>query len=198
MNPIRNGQTIVCNCCGSRYHLIRQCPDYSCTSNRWGDVDNTRDNGRKYAFNYFMVYMGGQEEGELQSLLDECRGYAILDCGCPQTMCGEKWVQDYIKTLSKEDQADIRIFPSKQSFTFGDGRAVKANRRMKIPVWMGGVDGSLTMDVVDSNIPLLLSISVMEKAGMVLDFQRVEVRMRGGKMRMRKIKSGHYAIPLSM
>ena len=195
MNPTRNGNTMACNCCGSKYHLIRNCPDYART---WREVDNTRDTEKKYAFNYFMVYMGGQEEGELQSLLEECKGYAILDCGCPKTVCGEKWMKDYIRTLSEEDQHDIKISPSKQSFTFGDGRAVKANRRMRIPVWMGGDSGSLTTDVVESNIPLLLSINVMEKACMILDFQKAEVRVNGKIVRLRKIKSGHYAMPLSL
>ena len=195
MNPTKNGSIMTCNCCGSKYHLIRSCPDYAKT---WREVDNTRKKEKKYAFNFFIVYMGGQEEGELQSLLEECKGHAILDCGCPKTVCGEKWMKDYIRTLSEEDQHDIEISPSTQSFTFGDGRAVKANRRMKIPVWMNGKGGSLNTDVVDSNIPLLLSIKVMEQAGMILDFRRAEIRMQGNIVKLKKIKSGHYAMPLSL
>ena len=40
MNPTKNGSTMTCNCCGSKYHLIRSCPDYART---WKEVDNTRD-----------------------------------------------------------------------------------------------------------------------------------------------------------
>ena len=69
---------------------------------------------------------------------------------------------------------------------------------MKIPVWLGGVFFSLTTDVVDAEIPLLLSINVMEKANIVLNFWGEELKVHGKYMRGKIIKSGHYAIPLSM
>ena len=87
---------------------------------------------------------------------------------------------------------------SNQSFTFGDGRGVSSKREMKIPVWMGGVLFSLTTDVVDSDIPLLLSINVMEKAKMILNFEAEELKVHGKYVRVSKMKVGHYEIPLSM
>ena len=89
---------------------------------------------RKFTYNYFMVYMGGDDEGELKTLMEECRGYAVLDCGCPHTVCGEKWIKDYIENLSESDRKDIEIMKSSQSFTFGDGRGIRSKRKMKIPV----------------------------------------------------------------
>ena len=153
---------------------------------------------RKFMYNYFMVYMGGDDEGELKTLMDECRGYAVLDCGCPHTVCGEKWIKDYIDNLSESDRKDIEITKSNQSFTFGDGRGIRSKRKMKIPVWMGGIQGTLTTDVVEAEIPLLLSINVMERAKMVLDFAREEIKVHGKYIRVKKMRSGHYAMPLSM
>ena len=103
-------------------------------------------------FNYFMVYMGGEGEGELQILLEECKGHAVLDCGCPHTVCGEKLMQDYFETLSKNDQKELKIMKSNQSFTFGDGRGVSSKRKMRIPVRMGGVCSSSESTKI-SNLP---------------------------------------------
>ena len=197
VNYQKNGQTMKCYCCGSKYHLIGKCPDISA----WKPKQEGRSEGerdRKFTYNYFMVYMSGEEEGELKTLMEECKGYAVLDCGCPHTVCGEKWMKDYIENLSENDRKDIEITNSSQSFTFGDGRGVRSKRKMKIPVWMGGIRCSLTTDVVEAEIPLLLSINVMERAKMVLDFAREEIKIHGKYIRVKKMRSGHYAMPLSM
>ena len=196
-NYSKNGITMKCYCCGSKYHLIGKCPDISA----WKPKKEGRSEGekeRKFTYNYFMVYMGGEEEGELKNLMEECKGYAVLDCGCPHTVCGEKWMKEYIENLSENDRKDIEITNSSQSFTFGDGRGVRSKRKMKIPVWMGGIHCSLTTDVVEAEIPLLLSINVMERARMVLDFAREEVKINGKYISIKKMRSGHYAMPLSM
>ena len=69
---------------------------------------------------------------------------------------------------------------------------------MTIPIWATGKRGYLQTDVVSSNIPLLLSVKVMEKAGMILDFVKAEVRMKGVTIKLKKTTSGHYAMPLSL
>ena len=195
VNYSRNGKILKCYRCESKYHLIGNCPD----TPKWRPKQEGGSEGdRKFTYNYFMVYMGGEEEGELKSLMEECKGFAVLDCGCPHTVCGEKWIKDYIENLCEKDRKDIEITKSSQSFTFGDGRGVRSKRKMKIPVWMGGIRGSLTTDVVEAEIPLLLSINVMESAKMILDFAREEVKIHGKYIRVKKMRSGHYAMPLSM
>ena len=142
--------------------------------------------------------MSGQDDDRLEALLRECNGYAIIDCGCPNTVCGERWINNYTATLSEKDCKDIEFLPSSQAFTFGDGRSVRSNRKMSFPVWMGGKRGHLTTDVVDSNIPLLLSVNVMEQAGMILNFKRAELHVHGTTIKLKKMRSGHYALPLSL
>ena len=197
VNYSKYGQPMKCFHCGSKFHLIRNCPDLP----KWKLKQEGKSEGegdRKFTYNYFMVYMGGEEEGELKTLMQECKGYAVLDCGCPNTVCGEKWMDAYIENLSENDRKDIEITKSSQSFTFGDGRGVRSKRKMKIPVWMGGIRCSLTTDVVEAEIPLLLSINVMERAKMVLDFAREEIKVHGKYIKVKKMRSGHYAMPLSM
>ena len=145
-----------------------------------------------------MVDMTDQPGNKLQGLVEECKGPCILDCGCPNTVFGEKWMESYIKTLSTEDQEKVIFEASKESFTFGDGDGVKSNRKMTIPIWATGKRGILQTDVVSANISLLFSVKVMEKTEMVLGFERSEARMGGATIKLKKTTSGHYAMPLSL
>ena len=52
--------------------------------------------------------------------------------------------------------------------------------------------------MVDAEIPLLLSLNVMERAKVVLNFGREEIKVHEKYMRVKKMRSGHYAMPLSM
>ena len=63
---------------------------------------------------------------------------------------------------------------------------------------MGGKQGLLTTDVVENNIPLLLSRRSMKWVGMMLDFGRDSVRANGRDIRLKITNTGHYALPLSL
>ena len=154
-------------------------------------------------FNYFMVYLNEQREDNLDALLNECMGMAILDSGCPNTVCGEIWMENYMASLDPDAYREIVSTPSTQAFTFGDGKSVQACRRVRIPVYWDRNPGYINTDVVKAKIPLLLSAKVMVNAEMVLDFKRTEVKVKVDEVRtttikLRKLNSGHYAIPLSL
>ena len=198
MNPIcrRTGETSTCNFCNSKFHFKRQCGEFIRFSN-----DNVEKTERKddvlndYA--YLVVLMSRSEEKQ-QDLVSECRGYSILDSGCPNTVCGENWMTSYIETLSVEDCKSVEIEVSEKSYTFGDGNNIKANRKMKIPVWIGGIRGTLSTDVVDSNIPLLLSVNVIEKSDMILHLRASKAYIKNRTIKLKKLITGHYALPLSL
>ena len=190
----RNGILMTCHFCGSKYHLRQDCEE---AKKALRQVEPKVEENKR-SFNYLMVYLSGQEEPTLDALLRDSKGFAILDCGCPHTVCGEEWMQEYVNSLGQVDMESVEVMASKQKFTFGDGKAITANRRMTIPIWMGGKCGTLTTDVVDAHLPLLLSISVMEKSGMILDFQRKVLTVHGMKVPLKKISSGHCALPLSL
>ena len=69
---------------------------------------------------------------------------------------------------------------------------------MTLPIWATGEKGTLSTEVVSANIPLLLSVNVMEKAGMFIDFKRAQIITNGVRIKLKKTSSGHYAIPLSL
>ena len=92
----------------------------------------------------------------------------------------------------------MKIEPSNQTFTFGDGEKVKSKRKVTITCWMGGIPGQVVTDVVDCNIPLLLSRRSMKAVGFMLNFKKDEVTVNNCQIRLKITKSGHYALPISL
>ena len=194
-NPIgRDGYPTTCAICKSHFHYARECT----TQRRNRNESNYEDNTNKINFSMFVGCTSNEDNNRLMDLVNESRGYAILDSGCTNTVCGEEWITTFISNLSHEDCERMVISPSDQKFTFGDGRSVTSKRRVTLPCYMGGVEGLVTTDVVDCSIPLLLSRRSMKRAEMVLDFGRDVVRVNGRDIRLKITNTGHYALPLSL
>ena len=202
MNPVgKNGETLGCNFCKSIFHFRKECPelDRSLKTPREKNSDEKRKPNYSWFSSVYMTDTSPPTEDKLQELVEECDGYAILDSGCPNTVCGENWMRKYAQNLSKDDQKFLRYEASNESFTFGDGKRWRSTRKMTFPIWTTGTEGELTSDVVEANIPLLFSIKGMEKAEMRLDLRRAEVRLRDESIiKLKKTSSGHYAIPLGL
>ena len=128
----RNGSPLKCYKCDSIYHLAWECPKSM----------GKQSNANTKAGINFSMFVGcassQNNDNNLQKLVNESKGYAILDSGCSTTVCGEKWLNDFVKSLSDEERMQIKIEPSAQTFTFGDGNTVVSKRKITIPCWMGG------------------------------------------------------------
>ena len=206
MNPIgAAGATLACSFCNSTFHYRRNCPDFSnLLKGASGNDDDERKNSDdgKPRYSWFMCYMTETAQiqpDKLQALVEECKGYAILDSGCPNTVCGENWIRSYIQSLGPKDSRKVSYEASSETFTFGDGEGWKSTCRYKIPIYTTGERGQMTTDVVSANIPLLFSIKAMEKARMTLDFKKAQIRIGDGcSINLKRTSSGHYAMPLSL
>ena len=62
---------------------------------------------------------------------------------------------------------------------------------------MGGVRVDINADIVDAEIPLLLSKAAMKKAGTSLDFKNDIIWIFGRKMKLETTSSGHYYVPIT-
>ena len=62
---------------------------------------------------------------------------------------------------------------------------------------IGKQEIDLETNVVDTDIPLLLSESAMKKPSIVIGFDKDTAVMFGEKQKLIKTTSGHYAIPLT-
>ena len=82
----------------------------------------------------------------------------------PKMVCGETWLQHYLHSLLIDKYKQTETSKSNNSFKFGDSNLWKVLKKVKIPVIIAGIQATVTTDVVEYDIPLLLSKEAMKKA----------------------------------
>ena len=133
----------------------------------------------------------------MKSLVAETWSSALLDCGASKTVCGKEWFQKYKQSLSNENQQKILTSDSNNTFRFGDGKREKSQKCVSLPATIGSMDITINADIVDNDIPLLLSRDSMKKANMNLDFENDTVTILGERIPLVMVASGHYSIPIT-
>ena len=84
-----------------------------------------------------------------------------------------------------------------RTFKFGDGNKLNSLYKVILPCFVADIEVSIITDVVDSDIPLLLSKDAMKSAETCLDFENDNVTMLKKKIPLRCTSSGHYYIPIT-
>ena len=205
-NPIgKDGNVTRCLICESKFHWARDCQDaYEVMSQQVNEkevekeekVVESEENSETVHFSLFMGYTNQTEKSKLKNLISESHGCAVLDSGCSTTVCGINWFENYVNELSEFDNSKIVTDDSSSTFTFGDGVTIKSNQKVTLPCYIGGMRSTITTDVVDCDIPLLLSKRSMKKAKMVLDFENDSVTLGQTKIALKTSSSGHYLFPI--
>ena len=129
--------------------------------------------------------------------MSETWNTAILDCGASKTVCGKVWINAFLESLPSGLQESLKNSESNSYYKFGTGQAIKAIYSINIPVTIAQQDMMLQTDVIDEDIPLLLSRDSMKKANMLLNFENDSATVFGRHIGLIITKSGHYAIPLT-
>ena len=192
----RDGQVSRCMICDSRYHWARDCPhSYENNEMLRGRVDEQDTGGNKeehvIQLSLFVGYTSDESvrQTRVTHLVEESRSCGILDTGCSTTVSGQKWLDDYLNSLCDEELALVREEKSNCTFTFGDGVTYRSVR-------IGGIRSELSTDVVECNLPLLISKQSMKRGKMVLDFDKDLVKIRNRWVKLMVASSGHYMLPL--
>ena len=98
-------------------------------------------------------------------------------------------------SLTEEQLKKSKEYPSETIFKFGVGK-LKAKFKADIPVNICNVDIALNVDVVDTDIPLLLSRTSMKSLGMNIDLKNDAVIINGKSFDLNVTISGHYMLPV--
>ena len=133
----------------------------------------------------------------LAYFLGETLGMAVVDSGCAKTVCGHLWFKAYYDTLSVHDRKLIENHDSDNRFRFGDGETYCSMKSVTLPFYIEGERHFLNSDIVNCDVPLLLSRESLERAGAVINFQRGELLFLGKIIPAVITKSGHYCLPLT-
>lgn len=144
-----------------------------------------------------IVLLSDLDEDNMNDLFGETIGYAIIDSGCTRTVCGNRWLDTYLDTLSVSDRRTVTSKSSSFRFRFGDGKTYVSNRTVNIPVHFGSVSARLDTSIVECNVPLLMSRISLKRAEASLDFSNDEITILGEDVPITISKSGHYCVSLS-
>ena len=185
-NPIsKSGFQTRCRICQSINHWEKDCPD--------------KDLVRETADATFLlneVVLHANNDVVLKALLAETWSCALLDCGATITVCGSTWFNEFKNALSKNN-IDIPIKESSTPFRFGDGVIKTANKKATIPVFIGNKQVKIITEIVDANIPLLLSIKAMKTGKLKIDFENDKLLAFDQEIPLQTCSNGLYALSLT-
>ena len=203
----KNGKPLTCFGCGSYRHMLNVCPDRWESRNKTANVriaEGVEEGERsdKLSTEEDVLYTDvvlytGYNQSKIRELGMEANNCAVLDSACTSTVCGQNWFDAFKDSLSVDDLARIEEQPGKKMFRFGGGTVLASKGSYKIPVFVAGMSLSVVTDVVESDIPLLLSKSAMKRAKVVLDLEHDVVTILGRKVALNETSSGHYCIPIT-
>ena len=204
LNPVGpDGVVSKCAVCESKYHWKINCPEikYTVESKKEGSYNNTNivgvceSMGNEKEINLYNVLQTSGDE--LDGLIGETIGMAVVDSGCSKTVAGKQWFELYKDTMEKETLENLKILPSQQMFKFGEGKSVKSEGKVKLPALIGSKKVTIETEIIKANIPMLLSKESMKTACTVINFNTDQIEMLGETHNLISTSSGHYAIPLT-
>ena len=133
----------------------------------------------------------------LTNLVAESWNSAVLDSGATKTVCGRNWYNSFTESLSTPDREKVVTTRVRNLYRFGDENVAIATESAKLPAQLGCNNVLISTDIVDRDIPLLLSRESMKRAGMSIDFKSDTATVFSSTVRLNVTKSGHYTIPLT-
>ena len=197
-NPTKpDGTYLTCKSCGSIRHMLSKCPD---SWENMAKVNITENDATEehpvYLTEENAVLFTGSRKQEIQQLGTEARNCAVLDSACSSTVCGRTWLNSYIDSLDDDDTRKITFKEGHKVFKFGGGTKLKSGGEYLLPVQIVGNNITVKTDVVESDIPLLLSRASMKKAKVKLDLENDTAMIMGKEVALNLTSSGHYCIPI--
>ena len=171
-----------CFICDSTKHLAHMCPHK--------DEVKTEE--------IHITLFGADEPAEKPSLVKETFGKGVLDSGCTKNVSGKVWMDEFLDhAVPDEDKHKIREERSIARFRFGDGKEHLSKKQFRFPVVIGRKKVCLIANVVDCDIPLLLSRRAMKGANMIIDFGNSLVKVYGQTLKLSYTSSGHPCLALT-
>ena len=182
-----------CDHCESINHWANQCPDRP---------DQDKDTYLVHEITLHAIHrdldnrIQSDSPVQMETLIGETWGAGLLDCGASRTVNGSQWLEEYINALPAKDKSAVSYFANSTFYRFGDGVRVESKKSARIPAYVGSKKVFINTDIVEKDIPLLLSKAFMKNANMILDFRYDTVDINGEIVPLQTTHSGHYILPL--
>ncbi|CAH1261910.1 FBXW7 [Branchiostoma lanceolatum] len=193
LNPRdKYGDYLRCRYCGSFRHFLEDCPDAKAEEAYVTEAEVKLEEDEKFT----VLFTHAASESKYMMSKESTEPYAVLDSACSSTVCGSAWMDQYLSGLDKKDIMNVSREASSHVFEFGGDNTLPSLGRYRIPANLAGRDVLITTDVVERDIPLLLSLDAMKKAGVVLNTQEDRATIFGRNVDLRLTTSGHYCVSL--
>ena len=124
----------------------------------------------------------------------------IADLGCPNTVIGNKDVENFVKKLSKAQQENIEVVPADDNFKFGPSGPFHCSKKLKFPITVNSELRWIEVAIVQANIPMLLGNNILKPLGAVIELFPTGngVLVLGDvEIPLKETTGGHYIIKVS-
>ena len=225
MNPIdaKTGKPLKCKTCGSFRHFNRDC-SYNKNKNtnfqrKKGkvylvNVDNSDEEDALLAqFDKQDSDEGEQQDykdedtiekvffttnkDELSKFTAESINCAALDSCCTSSVSGEKWMEIFLSSVPSELKEHIQgPYKSRKTFQFGNQGILPTQKAYTIPIVVAGNKHLIEVDVINSDIPLLMSKGHMKQLGITLNMANDTASINGQPIRVDTTSAGHFILNL--
>ena len=78
-------------------------------------------------------------------------------------------MEEHIANLCEEDRLEVERKEVKSSFRFCNGKSFKFKGTYILPIYFGNERAMICVDVIDSKLPLLISLAAIKKTNTVID-----------------------------
>ena len=213
MNPkASDGKIITCKDCGSYRYLVKDCQhsyerkkdEANLTDTYPADENNmsqecchfTSDvEENDFEIERFILFTS--DDKEMSKFTSEALNKAALDTCCTSTVAGEKWMKHYLSSLPNSMEQKVKgPYQGKRCFQFGNQGTLKSTAKYFLPAIIAEKEVMIEVDVIQSDIPMLLSKAEMKKSNMVLYMLEDKVEVLGKSLNLDTTSSGHYLLPL--
>ena len=208
------GRRVKCRECGSYRHLQKQCPYFK---KRKGDQqayvvggdDDESDpgsitEGESDEYEDAPDYVPEREKvfftnnkAELSRFTAESLCSAALDTCCTSSVSGEKWMDIFLQALPNNMKDRVEgPYTTGTEFTFGNNQSLKSGKAYKIPIVIAKNIHDIVVDVISSDIPLLLSKTHMKQLGISLNMTDDTASANGVPLKVNTTSAGHFIVNL--
>ena len=118
------------------------------------------------------------------------------DSCCTANVMGVDRRDKFFACLSENDQKEIKCLQPQNRFKFGRENTVCSVEKVEFHCYLFGKKTILVADVVERDIPLLISKPEMKKREFVPNFHDDSLEADGIKYDLETTLSGHFKIPL--
>ena len=129
--------------------------------------------------------------------MDESRNAVVLNSGASKTVCRKFWFNISQGSLGYKEKHHIVFTKSDNQYEFSDCALVTAISGAIIPITIGTTQTKMHVDIVPSNILLLLSKESMKWANVKLNFENDTITAFRQPINLIVTKSGHYTISIT-